>query len=90
MSFIPQMEKLFNFLWNLISLLVILMYPMKISTLSQKVDFDKSHGDLILQKADFENFYGNLISQILAKAAKSEKFSSNENLLPQGLITCYY
>ena len=66
------------------------MYPMKISTLSQKVDFDKSHGDLILQKADFENFYGNLISQILAKAAKSEKFSSHENLLAQGLITFYY
>lgn len=45
MSFIPQMEKLFNFLWNLISQLVILMYPIKISTLSQKVDFDKSQGD---------------------------------------------
>ena len=45
MSFIPQMEKLFNFLWNLISQLVILMYPIKISILSQKVDFDKSQGD---------------------------------------------
>ena len=45
MSFIPQMEKLFNFLWNLISQLVILMYPIKTSTLSQKVDFDKSQGD---------------------------------------------
>ena len=74
MSFIPQMEKLFNFLWNLISQLVILMYSIKISTLSQKLDFDKSHGDLILQMANFENIYGNLISQILAKAAKPEKF----------------
>ena len=55
------------------------MYPIKISTLSQKIDFDKCHEDLILQKADFEKFYENLISQILAKAAKSEKFSSHEN-----------
>ena len=68
------MEKLFNFLWNLISQLVILMYSIKISTLSQKFDFDKSHGDLILQMANFENIYRNLISQILAKAAKPEKF----------------
>ena len=42
-------------------------------------DFEKFRGNLISRTPNFENFRGNLISWILAKTAKSAKFSFLEN-----------